>query len=137
MSALRLRRLATPPKADLCEPCFGSARSGHLPKVGGLSRVAHFLLHAAGEQQENGPGASGGRPAILRVASGPMRRGLRIARRHAGQCPGAVVFTGTQPLLQPVFLLLACCTQEEKGSAVPNVTYTDSIGMTLQRRREG
>ena len=27
--------------------------------------------------------------AILRVASGPMRRGLRIARWHAGQCPGA------------------------------------------------
>jgi hypothetical protein len=29
-------------------------------------------------------------PAILRVASGPMRRGLRIARCHAGQCLDAV-----------------------------------------------
>ena len=33
----------------------------------------HFLLHAAGEQ-ENGLGASGGRPAILHVASTDTQR---------------------------------------------------------------
>ena len=49
-----------------------------------------FQLHVAGAQEENGLGASGGRPAILRVASGPMRRGLRIARRHTDRYPGAV-----------------------------------------------
>jgi hypothetical protein len=95
-----------------------------------LMAGAHFLLGAAGEQKENGLGASGGIAqwhtgrqlgaactgncrSPLRARPEWMRRGLQIAgcipSAHFGSVPSSV----DERTLKGILLLLACCTQEE------------------------
>jgi hypothetical protein len=52
------------------------------------------------QARKNGLGASGGLRESLRVATGPMRKGLRIARRHTDRYPGAVSSEKLRPQQQ-------------------------------------
>jgi hypothetical protein len=106
--------------------CVGEEKGTLLGGAG-----AHFLLGAAGEQEENGLGASGGiaavayragssAPPALGIAGRPCERALnecgedceslgasRLA--HFGSVPSSV----DERTLKGILLLLACCTQEE------------------------